>query len=323
MNRRSLLRAAAGAPLALAWPAYGEAEWPSRVVRIVVPFAAGSFTDVSARLLAQEMSEHLGQTVIVDNRGGAGGTVGTFEVVRAAPDGQTLLLTDTSLAIAPSLYRRLNYDVTHDLTQISLIAQSPSILLVRPGLGPKTLAELVELGKKNPGKLTFGSGGAGSSAHLAMELLLDVAGIKALHVPFRGVAQSIAETIAGHIDMTIASLASGLGQVKGGTLLGLAVSGAQRNALLPDVPTFIEAGQPRYDMVYWWGVAAPARMAPELVTRINREIVYACAQPRLENAFVQQAAVAITSTPEEISRRLQNEVSLWRDIIARANVSID
>ena len=207
-------------------PAFGQAGWPDRLLRIVVPFAPGSFTDVSARLVANELTEQLGQSVIVENRGGAGGTAGTTAVVRAAPDGYTLLLTDTSLSISPGLYPNLPYDPVRDLAQISRIADSPSILLVRPGLGPRTLAELVALAKQKPGEITFGSGGPGSSAHLAMELLLNVAGIRALHVPFRGVAAAIAEVVAGRVDMAIASLASGLAHVQAGTLLGLGVSGS-------------------------------------------------------------------------------------------------
>ena len=323
LDRRTFLRAATLAPFATTWPAFGQAAWPSRAIRIIVPFVPGAFTDVSARLVAQELSEQLGQPVVVENRGGAGGTIGTWEVVRAPADGYTLLLTDTSLAIAPGLYPKLNYDVIRDLVQISRIAECPSILVVRPGLGPKTVAELVEYAKKNPGKLTFGSGGPGSSAHLAMELFLEVAGIKALHVPFRGVAQSITETVAGHIDMSIASIAAALGQVKGGTLIGLAVSGEKRSVLLPDVPTFIEAGYPRYDMTYWWGIAAPARTSAELVARLNREIVRACGQERLKHAFVQQAALAVSSTPEEMTAQLKKEVALWRGIIAEAKVTIE
>lgn len=322
MNRRCLLRTAAFAPFAVVASAFGQSDWPNRTVRIVVPFVPGAFTDTSARLIAHELSEQIGQPVIVENKGGAGGTIGALEVVRSAPDGYTLLLTDTSLAISPGLYPNLGYDPVRDLAQISRIAVSPSILLVRPSLGPKTLSELVEFGKQNPGKLTFGSGGPGSSAHLAMELFLNVAGIKALHVPFRGVAASITETVAGHIDMTIASLAAGLGHAKGGTLLGLAVSGEKRSPLLPQVPTFIEAGVPRYDMTYWWGLAAPAGTPRPLVERLNREVVRACAQPKLQEAFLQQAAVAIPSTPEEMTRDLEREISLWRGIITSANVKI-
>src|SRR3981081_3634321 len=195
MNRRMLLRAAALAPLAAIGPAFGQVGWPDRVVRIVVPFVPGSFTDVSARILANELTEQLGQPVIVETRGGAGGTAGTTAVVRAAPDGYMLLLTDTSLSISPGLYPSLLYDPVRDLAQISRIADSPSILLVRPDLGPRTLAELLALGKQKPGALSYGSGGPGSSAHLAMELLLNLAGVQALHVPFRGVAAGIADVV--------------------------------------------------------------------------------------------------------------------------------
>jgi tripartite-type tricarboxylate transporter receptor subunit TctC len=321
MNRRTLIRALALAPLAATGNAFGQA-WPDRVVRIIVPFAAGSFTDVSARLLAVELTEQLGQSVIVDSRGGAGGTAGTTAVVRAEADGHTLLLTDTSLAISPGLYANLPYDPVRDLAQISRIADSPSILLVRPGLGPRTLADLTALAKQKPGDLTFGSGGPGSSAHLAMELLLNLAGVQALHVPFRGVAAAIAEVIAGRVDMAIASLASGVAHVRGGTLLGLGVTGAQRSPLLPDVPTFIEAGLPAYDMAYWWGVAAPAGTPAPIIARLNREIVQACGKPRLKDAFLQQAALAVTSTPEEMTRHLTREIGVWRDVIVRAKVSV-
>jgi tripartite-type tricarboxylate transporter receptor subunit TctC len=322
LNRRTLLRAAAVAPFAMTRPAFGQGAWPNQVVRIVVPFVPGSFTDVSARLLAQELTEQLGQSVIVENRGGAGGTAGTEQVVRAAPDGYTLLLTDTSLSISPGLYPNLRYDPVKDLQQISRIADSPSLLMVRTGLGPKTLAELVKLGKEKPGQLTFGSGGPGSSAHLAMELLLNLSGVQGLHVPFRGVAAAIAEVIAGRLDMAIASLASGVAHVKAGTLLGLGVSGDKRSPLLPEVPTFAEAGVPRYDMSYWWGVAAPAGTPKPIVERLHAEIVRASQKPRLRDAYLQQAAVAVTSTPEEMAKHLEREIGVWREVIARAKVTV-
>jgi tripartite-type tricarboxylate transporter receptor subunit TctC len=322
MNRRTLLRATALIPLAAIGPAFGQVGWPDRVLRIVVPFVPGSFTDVSARLVANELAEQLGQSVVVENRGGAGGTAGTTVVVRAPPDGYTLLLTDTSLSISPGLYPNLPYDPVRDLAQISRIADSPSILLVRPGLGPRTLAELVSLSKRRPGEITFGSGGPGSSAHLAMELLLNLAGVQALHVPFRGVAAAIAEVIAGRVDMAIASLASGVAHVDAGTLIGLAVSGERRSPLLPKVPTFAEAGEPRYDMSYWWGIAAPAGTPSLIIERLHREIVRACEKPRLREAFMQQAAVAVTSTPDEMKRHLEREVGVWREVIARAKVTV-
>jgi tripartite-type tricarboxylate transporter receptor subunit TctC len=303
-------------------PSFGQTGWPDRVVRIIVPFAPGSFTDISARLVANELTEQFGQPVIVENRAGAGGTAGTTAVVRAAPDGTTLLLTDTSLAISPGLYSSLPYDPLRDLAQISRIAVSPSILLVRPTLGPRTLNELVALAKQKPGAISFGSGGPGSSAHLAMELLLNVTGITALHVPFRGVAAAIAEVVGGRVDMAIASLASGVAQVQGGTLLGLGVTGSERSALLPQVPTFTEAGAPGYDMSYWWGIAAPTGTPRELIERLNREIVRACAKPRLRDAFVQQAALPATTTPEEMTRHLEPEIATWREVIVRAKVPL-
>jgi tripartite-type tricarboxylate transporter receptor subunit TctC len=242
--------------------------------------------------------------------------------VRAEPDGYTLLLTDISLSISPALYPKLPYDPVRDLVQISRIADSPAILLLRPGLGPRTLAELVAFGRQNPGKLTFGSGGPGSSAHLAMELFLNIAGIEALHVPFRGIAAAIGEMVGGRVDMAIGSLASGLSQVQGGALLGLGITGEQRNALLPDVPTFAEAGQPGFNVPYWFSLAAPAATSPAIIERLNREVVRACAQPRLREAFVKQAAVAVTSTPEEMMRHLEREIGIWRDVVARAKISI-
>ena len=320
MKRRTLLQAAALAPFA--GPAFGQANWPDRPLRIIVPFVPGSFTDVSARLVANELTEQLGKPVVVENRGGAGGTAGTAMVVRSDPDGYTLLLTDTSLSISPGLYPNLPYDPVKDLAQISRIADSPSMLMVRAGLGPKTLKDLIALGKQKPGELTFGSGGPGSSAHLAMELLLNLSGVQALHVPFRGVAAAVAEVVAGRVDMVISSIAAGLAHVQAGTIVGIAVSGDKRSDLLPNVPTFAEAGEPRYDMTYWWGIAAPAATPRPLVERLNREIVQACEKPRLKEAFVKQAAVAVTSTPEAMTRHLEREIEVWREVIARAKVTV-
>jgi tripartite-type tricarboxylate transporter receptor subunit TctC len=321
IDRRAFALGAALAPFAID-RVRGEAAWPDRVIRIIVPFAAGAFTDISARLLAAELSEQIGQSVIVENRGGAGGVLGTTAVVRAAPDGYTLLLSDTSLSTAPGLYPDLPYDPVRDLAEISRVALSPSILLMRPDLGPHTLTELIALARKRPGEITFGSGGPGSSAHLAMELMFDTAGISGQHVPFRGVAAAITDVMAGRVDMVIASLAAGVAQVKAGTLIGLAVSADQRSPLLPEVPTFAQAGLPAYQMMYWWGLAAPAGTPPGIVERLNHEVNVACAKPRLREAFAQQAAVAAPSTPDEMKELLTREIALWKGVIARAKVTL-
>ena len=320
INRRTLLVGAALAPFA-ARRTLAQANWPDRAIRIIVPFAAGSFTDVAARLLATELTEQLGQPVVVENRGGGGSTTGTQAVARAEADGYTLLLSDIALSISPAIYPKLPYDPLRDLAFISRIADSPALLIVRPGLGVRTLAELVALGKQKPDELTFGSGGPGSSAHMAMELFLDTAGIKALHVPFRGIAAAIGEMVGGRVDMAIGSLSSGLSQVQGGTLLGLAITGA-RSPLLPDVPTFAEAGQPRFNVPYWFALAAPAATPAPIIARLNREVVRACAQPRLREAFEKQAALAVTSTPAEMTQHVAREIEIWRGVVTRANITI-
>ena len=259
----------------------------------------------------------------MENRGGAGGTLGATAAARSAPDGLTLLLTDNSLAMSVGLYPALPYDPLTDLVQVSRIADSPSILLVRPGLGPRDVQALVALAKARPGALSFGSGGQGSSAHLAMELLLNVTDTQMLHIPFRGVAAAIAEVIAGRVDMAIASLASGVAHVRAGTLLGLGVTGDARAAALPGVPTFIEAGVPRYDMTYWWGLAAPKGTPPEIIARLNAEVGTALRKPRLVEAFAAQGATPVHSTPEAMAAHLAREVTLWRAVIARAGVKAE
>ena len=321
MDRRTFALGAALTPLGID-ASRGQSGWPDRVIRIIVPFAPGAFTDVSARLLAIELSEQLGQSVIVENRGGAGGVLGTTAVVRATADGYTLLLSDTSQSTAPGLYPNLPYDPLRDLSHISRVATSPSILLVRPDLGPHTLTELIALARQKNGQITFGSGGPGSSAHLGMELMLDLAGVRGTHVPFRGVAAAITDVMAGRVDMVIASLAAGVAQVQAGTLLGLAVSADQRSPLLPQVPTFVEAGLPAYKMLYWWGLAAPAGTPADIVLRLNREVNAACGKPRLRDAYLQQAAVAAPSTPDEMKDLLAREIALWKGVIERAHVTV-
>lgn len=311
------------APL-LALSTFSHAQsWPGKPLRIVVPFVPGSFTDISARTLAIELTGQLGQQVVVDNRGGAGGTLGTEAVARAAPDGYTLLLSDNSFTISPGLYAKLPYDPLKDFIHVSQIAESPSMMVGRLKLPAKTLKELVNLARARPGELTFGSGGQGSSAHLAMELFLNVAGVKMLHVPFKGVAASLVEVVAERIDVSIASLASGAPHVIGERARGLGVSGKERNALLPGVPTFAEAGFPGYNMSYWWGIAVPTGTPAQIVSRLNQEIVRAADKSALKDIFQKQGAAAITSSPAALTRRVDDEIRTWKDIIARAGVRLE
>ena len=321
MKVRRLVRSLLACTFAVATAASAQS-WPAKPVRIVVPFVPGSFTDVAARAYAVEVGQQIGVPVVVENKGGAGGTIGADAVAKSAPDGYTLLLTDNSFVMAAALYPKLPYDPTKDFVQIAVVAESPSLLVVRNELPAKNLRELVALAKAKPGELNFGSGGQGSSAHLATELFLDTAGIKMTHVPFKGVAASIAEVVAGRLDMSIASLASGVAHVKGGRIRGLAVSGSDRHPLLPDVPTFAEQGLTRYDMSYWWGIAAPAGTPQDVVARVHQEFAKAAAKASIRDNFATQGARPLSSSSQEAAQRVEREVRQWKDIVARAGVTI-
>jgi tripartite-type tricarboxylate transporter receptor subunit TctC len=292
-------------------------------VKIVVPFSPGSFTDVAARTLAAELSEDLGQAVVVENRGGAGGTIGATVVANAPPDGYTVLVTDNSFVMSAALYNKLAYDPYKSFVQVSQLAESPSLLVARPGLPAGTVAELVALARAKPGELTFGSGGLGSSAHLATEQLMSVTGIRMTHVPFKGVAAAIADVMGDRIDVSIASLASGAAQVRDGRVKGLAVSGQRRSSLLPDTPTFVERGFEGYDMSYWWGIAVPAGTPEAIVLRLNKAVAAAAARPRLKEIFAAQGAEPVTSTPQAISQRIESEIKTWKAITVQAGVKVE
>jgi tripartite-type tricarboxylate transporter receptor subunit TctC len=322
MNR-VLLHVISFLSLFLAFEAHAQPAWPARPIRIIVPFGPGAFTDVSARVLAVELTGQLGQQVVVENRTGAGGTIGTELAARATPDGYTLLLSDNSFAISPGLYAKLPYDPLRDFIHVSQIAESPSLMSGRIKLPAKTLQELVSLARANPGKLTFGSGGQGSSAHLAMELFLNVAGVKMLHVPFKGIGPALAEAVADRIDVLISSLAAGAPHIHNERTRGYAVSGKERHPILPGVPTYTEAGFPNYDMSYWWGIAAPVGTAPAIVARLNREIARAADKSTVRDVFQKQGAVAITSTPAALTRRVNAEIQTWKDVIAKAGVKLE
>lgn len=320
---RTLLRAVIILSLFPALAAQAQQAWPGRPLRIIVPFAPGSFTDVAARAIAVELTGQLNQQAVVENRTGAGGTIGTEMVARAAPDGYTLLLSDNSFTISPGLYAKLPYDPMKDFIHVSQVAESPSMMVARLQLAAKTLKELVDLARARPGEFTFGSGGQGSSAHLATELFLNVAGVRMLHVPFKGVAASIAEVTAGRIDVSMASFASGMPHVRGGRVQGLAVTGKERDPLLSEVPTFAEAGFPGYNMSYWWGIAIPAGTPPQIVSQLNHEIARATDKPKLKEIFQKQGARAVTSSPAEHSRRVDEEIKVWKNMIVKAGVKLE
>jgi tripartite-type tricarboxylate transporter receptor subunit TctC len=296
------------------------ARWPDRVVKLVVPFAAGSFTDTAARVIGAELSAQLGQTFIVESKGGAGSTLGTDAVAKAAPDGYTFLVTDNSFAVSSALYDKLPYKPDSDIVPVSLVADGPAVLVGRPGLPTRTLKDTIEAARKNPGQLNFGSGGQGSSAHLAMEAFLMQNKVQMTHVPFKGIAAAIVEVAADRVDLAIGSVGSTSGAIKDGRLMGLAVSGTARHPAFPNVPTFAEAGFPSYKMVYWFGVMAPAGTPPAIIDRLQKEIAKAVTSQKVREVFGGAGVRPVSTTPAAFKSLVHDETQLWADVIKRANI---
>lgn len=300
-----------------------QAAWPEKPIRIVVPFAAGSFTSTAARAVAAELTNQMGQPVIVENRGGAGSTIGTDAVAKAEPDGYTFLLTDNSFAVSAALYPKLPYDPLKDIRQVTPVAEAPAVLVARKGLPAKNLKEVADFAKQNPGKLNFGSGGQGSSAHLAMEAFLLQNDLKLTHIPFKGVAAAILDIIADRVDIGIGSIGSTGQPINGKQVTGLAISGKERNPMIPDVPTFAEAGYPDYDMMYWFGVMAPGGTPDAIVDRLSREIATAIATPKVADIFRGAGVTPLASSPDQFKTRVHSEIERWKDVIVRAKVQAD
>jgi tripartite-type tricarboxylate transporter receptor subunit TctC len=322
--RRHALRRLSAFGLAAGAPALARAQqapaWPAGTVRIVVPFAAGALTDLAARAIGAELATQLGQQFIVENKGGAAGTIGTAEVAKAKPDGYTLVFTDPSLTISPGLYATLPYDTLKDLLPIQLTVEAPAIMVARKDLGARNLAELVAIAKAKPRALNYGSGGQGSSAHLATELFATQAGIEMTHVPFKGVAAALTDVAGGQIDVTISSLGGAVGHVKTGRVVPLGVTGAQRSPALPDVPTFAEQGFRDYDFVYRFGFLAPAGTSPAIVARLQEEIAKAAAKPKLQAFLDSQGARQIRIDGAQYRALIEREIPLWKGVIEKAGV---
>lgn len=306
-------------PFALATNA-AAAEWPAHPVKLVVPFAPGSFTDVAARAVTAEMATQLGQPFIIENRGGAGSTIGTDMVAKANPDGYSLLFVDNSYAVSAAYYRKLPYDPLKDLVQIAQVADTPSVLVGRAGLGVHNLKGLVERARKDPGALTFGSGGQGSSAHLAMEAFLLQNALTMVHVPFKGVAESMLNITADRIDVGIGSIGSTMQYIQNKRLVGLAVTGDKRSASMPDVPTFAEAGFPDYKVRYWFGFMAPANVPVTVVDKMVKAIGQALQTEKVRQVFTSAGVDPSMTTPAVFHQRVLDDIAMWKDVIARAHI---
>jgi tripartite-type tricarboxylate transporter receptor subunit TctC len=295
-------------------------DYPAHPITLVVPYAAGGGNDVIARIVADKMAAALGQPIVVENRGGAGGTIATRQVAKAAPDGYTLLIATSSLAINPSLYPNAGYDPRKDFAPIGLIASSANVVLVNPSVPAHSIAELIALAKKD-NTLTFASTGTGSSVHLAAELFAGMAGIKITHVPYKGSGPALNDLLGGHVTMMFATMASAAGIVRSADKVrALAVTGATRSALFPDLPTVAEAGLPGYEAVLHYGIVAPAGMPRPVVDRLNAALNTALGNDEVKKKLAVEGAETLRATPEEYAADIAEEEVKWSDIIRKAGV---
>lgn len=295
--------------------------FPVKPVRIVVPFPAGGSTDLIARQLGQRLTESWSQPVLIDNRSGAGGVIGSDVVARSAPDGYTLVMGSVSThAIIPHINPKLPYDPIADFAAITEIARFPSMLVANSALPVKTVKQLVALAKQRPGQLTYASNGNGTNSHLAGEMLKAAAGIDMLHVPYKGAAPAIADVVAGHVAMMFTGVANGISYVKSGRLRAIAVASMERSPSLPEVPTIEESGVRGVDVTIWLGLWGPAALPSELVSRLNADVVAALKNPKVRELFAAQDAQAVGSTPAEFAARVREELARWRKIVQAANI---
>lgn len=304
--------------------ANAQSDYPNKPIRLIVAFPAGGSTDIVGRVVAQKLSERLGQAIVVENRGGAGGTIGTDAAAKAAPDGYTLTLGTTStMAVAPGAYSKLGYDSVKSFSPISLVAVTPYLLVVNPELPAKTLAELVALAKSQPGKLNFASAGNGSTTQLAMEMLNDVTGMKMTHVPYKGNADADLAILSNQVQVLFGSMPALLQHAKQNKLRALAVGTAKRSPALPDVPTVAELGYPGFEAALWLGVLAPAGTPKPIIDRLNKELVAIAATPDFKAAMDKNGADATSNSPEQFASLIQNEVSKYGAITKKLGIKLD
>lgn len=298
-------------------------QYPDKPVRIIVPTAPGGGSDLIGRVLAQKLTETLGQQFIVDNRGGAGTTIGSALVAKSPPDGYTLLLNHVSFAFNASYYRRLPYDTLKDFAPISLVATQPFLLVVHPSLPIKSVKELVVLAKRQPGRITYGSGGAGSGPHMAVELLKHAAAIDLLHVPYKGAGPAFADLMGGQIQMMIATMSLALPHASSGKVRPLAITSAQRHPAAPGLPTVAESGVPNYQFDVWYGLFAPAGTPPPIVQRLNETAAKILQSAEMREKLAGQGLRTTSNSPHEFATHLRREVETWEKVVKATRLHAD
>ena len=295
--------------------------FPSKPIRFVVPFAPGGGTDLIGRIIAQQLHEELGQSVVVDNRAGAGSSVGADIVAKAPPDGYTLLLGNISLAFNPALYRKLPYDALIDLAPVTLVAVQPNIVVIHPGLAATTVGEFAALARARPGKIAYASAGVGAGTHLAAVMLEQILRIELLHVPYKGTGPALTDVIGGQVHMMVSTFASALPHVKSGRLRALGVTSAKRSGAAPEVPTLMEAGVPGYDYSTWYGLLVPARTPHAIIDALHRKTLKALAQEEVRRKLEGQGVETVTGTPAGFGAYLKSETAKWTGVVRAAGIT--
>ena len=297
--------------------------FPTQAVKIVVPFPAGGTTDILARQLAAELGQKWSVPVIVDNKAGASGTIFSEQLARTAPDGYTLMLTATHHVINPGLYKNLRYDTKTSFTPLAQVAVVPSLLLVNPAVPVKNVQELIQYGKDNPGKLSFGSAGTGGGNHLAGELFKSMTGVQMVHVPYKGAAPALNDLLGGTIPVMFDSITGVIQHVKAGKLKALGVTSLKRSVAVPDIPTLDEAGVKGFEANSWFGLYGPAHMKPEVVEKINADVREVLSTPKMKTLFIEQGAEPGTMTQPAFASFVNVEIDKWSKVISTANVKLD
>ncbi len=300
-----------------------DAGYPDKPVRFLVGQSPGGATDVVARAVSQKMTENIGQSVVVDNRTGASGSIAATMVAKATPDGYNILIVSSSFSINPSLYTNLPFDPLKDFSTITLIAEAPFLLVVHPSMPAKSVGELIATAKAKPDTLSFGSGGVGSSGQMAGELFKFLAGVKLIHVPYKGAGPALIDVIGGQISMTFGSVISSLGHVRSGKLKALGVTSAKRARSMPELPTIAEAGVKGYATTTWYGALAPANTRPAIVEKLNAHIKKALSAPEVGDHMAKDGAEPVGNTPAQFREFLGAEIGKWRDLVKHAGVRVE
>ena len=323
IGRRTLLGGAAAALGALALPAFAQSAYPSRPVKFVVPFPAGGPVDTTGRAVAQKLSELWGQQAIVDNRAGAGGIVGAEIAAKLPADGYNVFVCSIHHSVLPSLKPRLTYDIEKDFVPVSFGAMFPVVLVAHPDVPVKTVADIIALDKRSPGKLSFGSSGSGGGTHLAGELFNMQAGTKLLHVPYKGSAPAMTDLLGGQVQFMFSDAPTALPQIKAGKVRAIAVASAKRSALLPDVPTVVESGLPGYEAYSWAGFLAPAGTPKDVVQRLSADIGKALSDPQVKQRLYDAGAEAAPTTPDAFGKMMHTEIAKWTKVVRTADIKVD